>query len=348
MGTRTGAKVKRVVVLGGLGQFGRTAVKQLRAMGISAKIASRSAQAEIRIDANDPVSIRAVLAEGDLVVDAAGPFHLRSTALLDSAIEIGFDVVDINDNLTYAETVLARSERIARAGIRVLSSASSVSAVAAAIVRQSGVRTPVRATGFIVPGSRHTANAGSALSLLQSVGRPVRALREGELRTVRGWAEARRFVMPEPVGPIRGRLFETADSVYLPRIWPSLREVDTYVDTNTPGVDTLLRLGGRCPRIRRLLERWVRLGTWTSRQIGSTAGGLGYEIEGADGEIKRFAVLSGKSGSLTAVAPAVLATRAIVEGRFEGRGLVLPDGHVEPAELIAFLERWNLTVAELT
>ena len=41
--------------------------------------------------------------------------------------------------------------------------------------------------------------------------------------------------MPGPVGLVCGRLFETADAVYLPRIWPSLREVDMVVDPNTPG-----------------------------------------------------------------------------------------------------------------
>ena len=57
-------------------------------------------------------SIRSVMRAGDVVIDAAGPFHARSTALIESAIEIGFDVVDINDNLRYAESVVALQSRI--------------------------------------------------------------------------------------------------------------------------------------------------------------------------------------------------------------------------------------------
>ncbi len=339
--------MKRIIVLGGLGLFGRTLVEQLKGLGISTMIAARRAAADIQVDANDPVSIRTGFSAGDLVIDAAGPFQKRSTALLEAAIEIGFDLVDMNDDLRYAEQVLALEGSIARAGIRVLSSASSVSAVAAAFVRQSKLKKPVRVTGFLAPASRHTANRGSALSLIQSVGCPVRALRDGRLQTLRGWGETRRFAMPGPVGLICGRLFESADAVYLPRIWPSLLEVDMYVDPKTPGVNALLWLGARFPRFRRLLARQVSLGTWISRTIGSTAGGVGYEIEDASGDVARFAILSGKNGFITAVAPAVIAAQAIVDGRFQSAGLVLPDRHVDPSELVAYLRSSSVEVTEM-
>ncbi len=339
--------MKRIVVLGGLGFFGRTVIEQLKVLGISTMIAARRAAADIQVDANDPASIRTGFSAGDLVIDAAGPFQKRSMALLKAAIEIGFDLVDINDDLSYAEQVLALEGSIARAEIRVLSSASSVSAVAAAIVRQSKLKTPVRVTGFLAPASRYTANRGSALSLIQSVGCPVRAFRDGRLQTLRGWGETRRFAMPGPVGLVCGRLFESADAVYLPRIWPSLLEVDMYVDPNTPGVNALLWLGARFPRFRRLLESQVSLGTWISRAIGSTAGGVGYEIEDASGDVSRFAILSEKNGFITAVAPAVLAAQAIVDGRFQSTGLVLPDRHVDPSELVAYLRSSGVEVAEM-
>jgi saccharopine dehydrogenase-like NADP-dependent oxidoreductase len=95
--------MKRVIVLGGLGHFGLTAADQLRSRGIPVQVASRSTAADLQIDANNPDSIRSVLRVDDLIIDAAGPFHARSTALLESAIEIGFDVIDINDDLQYAE-----------------------------------------------------------------------------------------------------------------------------------------------------------------------------------------------------------------------------------------------------
>ena len=320
----------RVIVLGGNGQFGCCAVEQLRIVGISPLVAARGGRYEIAVDADDPPSIRAAFSAGDLIIDAAGPFQKRSLALLDAAIEVGFHVIDINDSLSYAEQVLSLQRRIEGAGIRVLSSASSVSAVAAAMVRRSGLTLPKRVTGFLAPASRHTAKRGSALSLIRSLGCPIRAWRGGRLQTLPGWRESRAFPMPDPVGRICGRLFESADALWLPLAWPSLLDVEMFVDANTPGVNALLGLGARFSWIRRLLERHADLGARIARAFGSQAGGLGYEIEDANGKVARCAVLSGKTGHITAVAPAVLAARAIVTGRLTATGLIRPEGHVEP------------------
>jgi hypothetical protein len=346
-GRPVGASVKRVIVLGGLGLFGRTAAAELRRLGMSVLIASRGPNAELQLDANDRTSIRAKLRPDDLVLDAAGPFRQRSMILMEAAIEIGFDIVDINDDLTYAEQVIALETRIADARIRVLSSASSVSAVAAAVIRRSGVVAPKRVTTFLAPAARHTANSGAALSLLGSVGRPIRIYRDGHQQSARGWSESRQFKMPVPVELINGWLFESADAVYLPRIWPSLREVIMFVDTNTRFGNTMMCLAAQQPVIRRILERHVRLGTWLARKLGSRAGGIGYEIEDADHRILRWAITSSDNSYVVAVAPAVLAVRAIWEQRFPHYGLVPPDRHVEPDELCEFFQANGITLTEL-
>jgi hypothetical protein len=280
--------VKRIVVLGGLGLFGRNVMQQLKVLGISTMSAARRGAPNIQVDANDADSIRTSFSPGDIVIDAAGPFRKRSMALLEAAIEIGFDLVDMNDDLSYAEQVLALEGSIAHAGIRVLSSASSVSAVAAAIVQTSKLKMPVRVTGFLAPASRHTANRGSALSLIQSVGCPVRALRDGRLQTLRGWGQMRRFAMPAPVGLVCGRLFESADAVYLPRIWPLLKDVETYVDPNTPGFSALFWVAARFPRFRRLLESQADLRQSTGRERRFFAASRYFVGEGPEAESKSW------------------------------------------------------------
>ena len=127
--------MRRVVVLGGLGLFGGAVVEQLRGLGISPLVAARRESADIQLDANDPHSVRAAFRAEDLVIDAAGPFQRRSMALLEAAVATGFDLIDINDNLSYAEQVLACESSVVQAGIRVLSSASSVSCIWACVKR---------------------------------------------------------------------------------------------------------------------------------------------------------------------------------------------------------------------
>jgi hypothetical protein len=339
------AGVRRVIVLGGLGQFGRMAAEELRRLGVPVKSASRRTGADLQVDANDVASIHQSIQAGDVIVDAAGPFCDRSTVLIEAATGVGFDIIDLNDDLGYAESVIALEPKIEATGIRVLSSASSVSAVAAAVVRQSGIDLPARVTTFLAPASRYTANVGSARSLWRSVGRPVRVLVDGQLQTRVGWTETRQFTMPRPVGRINGHLFESADAVNLPRSWPSLRNVAMHVDSNTIGVNSLLTMAAHSEPLRELMQQKLEWGTWLAKKVGSSAGGIGYEIEDADGRTAKYAITALADSFLTAVAPAVLAARAIAADRFALSGLVVPHRHVEPENLFAYLEERGILLS---
>jgi saccharopine dehydrogenase-like NADP-dependent oxidoreductase len=338
--------VKRIVVVGGSGMFGRTVIAELSRMGISAASASRRGANGISLDANNPASIRNSLSANDLVIDTAGPFQERSMALLDAAIDIGFDLIDINEDLTYAEQVLARKDKIAASGIRVLSSASTASAVAAAMVKYLNIESPIRVTACLAPALRHTAHRGVALAMLLSLGRPVRAWRDGTLQPIVERPQ-RQFEMPAPIGNVTGRLFENTDSLYLPFIWPTLREVEMYVAARTPAMGTFLNLMSHSPLLRRQSERFVTLGTWFARKVGPSAGGIAYEIETTAGDVHHLAIVSKNNSFITAVAPAILAAKKIMDGQFAATGLVLPDEHISPIELLNFLGALGIEVRKL-
>jgi len=338
--------MKRVIVHGGLGLFGRTIISELTKLGIPASAASRSRSATIQCDAESPASLRKTLQRGDLILDAAGPFHLRSMALIEAAIETGCDVIDINDNLLYAQQVVALEPRINAANICVVTSASTVSAVAAAIIRHSGIKSPTGVTAYLAPATRHTANSGAALSLLRTVGQPITIWRDGRLQSATGWTEPRSFSMPPPVGPIHARLYESADAIHLPRAWPSLRDVTMYVDTNTTGVNTVLSLAAHSPTIRRTLEKSIRLAARPARWLGAKSGGVGYEIQDGSGQMRSVAVIGGEQSFLVAIAPALLATQKIYEGMFEFCGIVPISHIVEPPSLIAFLASSSIDIVE--
>ena len=325
------------MVLGGLGFFGAAAVKLLKAEGIAAVRASRRAAADVQVDVEKSASLQAALRAGDVVIDTVGPFQERTTALVAAALEIGFDVIDISDSLAYTQKVYGLQQRIEASGIRVLTACSSLSAVSAAMVRLSGVAEPVRVTEVLAPATRYTANPGSGGSLLRSVGRPIRVLREGRLATETGWSEACKFRLPSPIGTVRGYLCESPDAVTLPRIWPSVRTVEFYVDSRTPGYNAVFALAARWRPVRRLVIRLQPAGLALARLLGARTGCLAFEIEGADGRVVHCALVGGEQGYLTPIVPAVLAARSIAEGRFEVRGLVPPDRHVEPAALLDYL-----------
>jgi hypothetical protein len=157
------------------------------------------------------------------------------------------------------------------------------------------------------------------------------------MQTVLGWSESRTFSLSPPLGPIRGHLFESADALYMARMFPSLRDVAMYVDANTFGANTALSVAAHSNVIRRAMQSGIGLGTWLARRFGSTIGGVAYEIENENGQVARYALVAELNSYLIAVAPAVLAVQKMANDQFNERGLVLPDRYAELSEILEFL-----------
>lgn len=302
--------MKRVVILGGSGFFGGLIAERLRAAGVAPVIASRS-HGDVRIDANDPASIRANVKQRDLVIDAAGPFQTRTPALADAARTIGFDVIDLSDSAEYTSMVYEREAPIGAAGIRVLTACSALSSVTALAVATSGIEQPQWVRTYLMPASRHTANPATIDSFLANV--------EGGTRT---------FRFPDPVGTRTGLRVKSVDAVTIPRAFPSVRVTELYVDTGLTSANLLLRV----PFLRPMLERFKATAMKIARRAGPSDGVLGYEV--ASTLRHREQIFVGPKTYMIAVLPAVLAALAIVNGRFAQRGLVPPNAHVDPKEFL--------------
>jgi hypothetical protein len=339
--------VRRVVVLGGRGFFGGAAASRLRADGVRPLIASRRDGADLRVDVDSKTSLKSALRQGDVVLDAAGPFQTRTTAVIEAALETGFDVVDLSDSLRYAERVAALRLRIEAAGIRILTSCSSISVVSAAALHLSGLGEPARLSLVLRPATRATAHRATAASLFESVGRPIRVLRDRRLVERRGWHEPRSFRWPAGGKRIRAYLCESADALHLPPLCPSLRRVDFYVDARTPGLNLALAMAARSEPVRRVIGTLLPLGLLICRLLGSAGGGILYEVEGTDGTVVTVALHAPRGSYFVAVAPAVLAARALAQGRFPATGLVPPDRHVETRELVDYLGRLGVDLVTI-
>jgi uncharacterized protein YbjT (DUF2867 family) len=328
--------VRRVVVLGGTGFFGRAAMGLLRDAGIPARAAARRS-AGLALDAEDPASLRRALRPGDVVLDAAGPFQARTPALAEAAIELGCDVVDIADASAYVRSVLALGERAAQAGVRLLPACSTCSAVSSAMVEWSGLPHPVRLTAFLVPATRRTATAATAASLLAGLGRPIPVLRDGAVREVRGFTEARRWPAGTPLGARRGWIFDTPDGDLLPLSHPGIATAEVFVDPNVPGLAGALALAARVRPLRDAMARTIPAALPLVRLLGREHGGFGCEVEDASGAVVRLVLTAGREAYRLAVIPAVLAVRSILEGRMGGPGIVPPHVQVDAAELLRTL-----------
>jgi hypothetical protein len=316
--------MRRVVVLGGSGFFGRLIVNKLAAAGLKPIIASRS-QGEMRIDANNPEDIRKNLKQRDLVIDAAGPFQKRSPALIQAARTIGFDLIDISDSPEYTAMVYEQAAPIQAAGIRVLTACSSLSTVSAAVLKSCSVEEPRRLSAYLVPASRYTASPGTLKSVMEAA--------EGGLRS---------FRFPRPLGKRTGVTVKSVDTVTLQRIYPTLRTAEFVVDLHIPFMNLLLLAAPVMPIVKEFVGRHEARAIRLAHRIGVKSGVLAYELASTVGY--KYRIFIGERSYLLAVIPAVLAAVSIAEGKFPRRGLVPPAEHVDHVQLFDAVRSEGITL----
>ncbi|MEP6694432.1 MAG: saccharopine dehydrogenase NADP-binding domain-containing protein, partial [Chloroflexota bacterium] len=287
----------------GTGFFGRVVARRLADVGIAAVVASRT-RGDLRVDVEDRDSLLSALRADDVIVDTAGPFQMRSTALVEAAIARGCDVVDLSDARAYAEAVLALHGMAAEKGVRILTSCSAIATVAAAAIRTSGARTPSTCDLFLAPASAETGNPATVRAFLASV----------------DWSRSRAF----PGGQRRGHRVDNAATVLLPRSWPSLLRVDFWVDPNAPFAATTLALASRLG-LTRLLETFAPL---SARLLGRRDGMFVVAVN--EGGRERVTRLSAPRGSyVIAAEPAVLAAESLARGAALAPGVVPSDAQVD-------------------
>jgi short subunit dehydrogenase-like uncharacterized protein len=290
--------MKRIIVLGGSGFFGALIVERLKQAGLEPVAASR-AHSELRIDANNPDDLKANLKPRNLVIDAAGPFQTRTPALIEAAMRIGCDVIDLSDSPDYTRMIYEREAPIGASGIRVLPACSTLSTLSAIALQMSTVEKPFRLKVFLKPQSKLTANTGAVTSFLQSI--------EGAER-----------------GGLKVR---SVDAVTLPRIFPTLKHIDFIVDTGHTSGNFLLQFAWVRKQMAKHQERAMKI----AKAIGEKRGRVRIEISSTLRH--RTQTFTGEQSYMLAVLPAILAATAISGGQFPHRGIVPPTQHVDPAQL---------------
>ena len=189
-----------------------------------------------------------------------------------------------------------------------------------------------------------TMSSGTAASLLRSLSRPIHVLHDGHLTAATGWSRSKVFRVPFGRGEVRGYLAESADAVTLRRVWPSLCDVDFFVDTQVVGLNRLIATALRLPAGGRLFERLVPTAVPLARLVGSHAGGYVVDVGGHNRRVATTALVAQHRSYLVAVLPATIAARSLASGNSPPPGVVPPDRHCDHYELFDELRKFGTEI----
>ncbi len=360
----SGERGPRVLVLGGYGAFGGLAAERLaRVAGIEVIVAGRRADAaqarasrlaaggcaEVRgigLDATD-VTAAVLGAVGPVVlINATGPYQGQDYRLARACIAAGVHYVDLADARAFVVGVAALDAEARRAGVLVVSGASTVPAVSAAVVDACAPQLASldKVDVVIAPGNSFDPGLATTRSILGTLGRRLGGLGMAAGGGCYGWQGLQRRRLPGLGARFLG-LCETPELDLFPVRYPGLRDVEVYAALEVAafhlglwGLSWLAR-GGLVPRPERLAGPLLGLKRRLAF-LGSDRGGMAVTLEGrdADGARRRIVwhlVAGSGHGPYIPPTPAVILAKRLLDGTLAARGAMPCVGLFTLEELLA-------------
>ncbi len=228
----------RVLILGGRGRIGSSVAQDL----------VTHTQAQITITGRTPDSgmgnsrvqflvldlaevdlLREAIADANLVVHCAGPFHYRDANVLKICIEQGVNYVDVSDHRSFTTKALKYYDAAVDAGVTAIVNTGIFPGISNSMVHQ-GVEE------FDVPEKIHlsylvSGSGGAGVTVMRTtflgLQYPFEAWIDGKWQTVKPYSQRETVDFPSPYGRTGVYWFDMPETFTLPHAFPLVKTVIT-------------------------------------------------------------------------------------------------------------------------
>lgn len=214
-------KVKKILVLGGYGNFGKRIVENISNIkGISILVAGRNLpKSQAFIDSIKRYSaakiepcvidllannFEARLADlsPDIIVHTGGPFQGQDYRVAEACVHIGAHYVDLADDRRFVCDINKLDDLAKTAGVLLVSGASSVPGLSSAVIEnyQAHFATINSIDIAIAPGNKAERGEATVRGILSNTGHAFSVFKDGQWQDVFGWMDPRRNDFGDIIG----------------------------------------------------------------------------------------------------------------------------------------------------
>lgn len=352
----------RVVVLGGLGNFGTRICRQLgRDSAFEIIATGRNTVDAIEVPVarkamdlhapNFPAELGSL--RPDVVIHCAGPYQAQDYRVAKAAMDCGAHYIDLADGRDFVMQFAARNEPAAASAERMaVTGASTLPALSSAVVdclkeRFSDIE---EIDVAIAPGQHAPRGIATMAAVLSYAGRGFQWWQDGTWRTAYGWQELR--WMSFPFGTRCAAACDVPDLELFPRRYPGVRTVSFRAALEVPMqhyalwcIAGLRRLGMPM-RPDHWAKRLNRTAYWFDR-FGSDRGGMSVSVIGKDHSGRRrtstwYLVAHSNHGPEIPCMASILLTRKLARGEKLPIGARVCMGMLRLSDFESEFARWDI------
>ncbi|WP_282607324.1 saccharopine dehydrogenase family protein [Pelagibius sp. Alg239-R121] len=364
---------KRVLVIGGYGNFGSFITKKLaQDDNIQVIVAGRSSDKANKLiseldsvhkpeaytlDINIGITEALGAIRPDIVVHTSGPFQAQGYGVAEACIEYGCHYIDLADGRVFVSGITKLNTKAQEKNILVVSGASSVPCLTSALVEhyRKEFKTLEDLDYGITTAQKTTRGLATTSAILSYTGKPFKTLLNGEMKKVFGWQNLHLRKYRELGWRFLGNC-EVPDLNLFPRYYPELKNVRFYAGLEIPFIHIALWMMSWLVRIGfiRRLEKAAPLMLKTSYLfdwLGSANSGFHMQLSG-NGHDDNYKTITFEltacsgDGPYIPCVPAILLAKNLARDEVKQTGAHPCIGFVSRDEYLAALSNLDITWQE--
>ena len=226
--------VDRVLILGGRGRIGcQVAADLVQHTQAEVVITGRNQSSRKLPELGDRVSflaldlaawesVQVAIAQSNLVIHCAGPFHYRDASVLRSCIEQGVNYLDVSDHPSFTRKAIALRAEAEAAGVTAIVNTGIFPGISNSMVRRDIEQLDRAETvhlSYCVAGS-----GGAGLTVMRTtflgLQRPFEAWLDGEWKPIKPYSDREMVEFPPPFGRTGVYWFDMPETFTLPSTFP--------------------------------------------------------------------------------------------------------------------------------
>ena len=367
--TFRGAKLKRVLIIGGYGNFGTFISRRLAKQdNVTLIIAGRSLNKaqnlaeEIGAEASD-IDIHSNLKKRldeikpDIVIHTSGPFQSQSYDVANACINVGAHYIDLADAREFVSEISCLQQKAEKADTLVVSGASSVPCFTSALIEhyKSEFKTLETIDYGITTAQKTTRGLATTAAILSYTGKPFKTLINGEKKDVYGWQglHARNY------SGLGWRLLgncNVPDLELFPKLYPELQSVRFYAGLELPFIHVtlwalswLVRMGLVTSLIS-IAPQLLKL-SFLFDWLGSANSGFHMELTGKtetgkNKTIQFELIARNGDGPFIPCMPAIILAKGLASDEIDKRGATPCVGMITKKEYLDALDELDISWKE--